>query len=289
MPLIERLAVIGAGLIGGSVALALKQAGKVGSVVGAGRSQENLQTAKVRGILDEIAADAAHAVQGADFVLLAVPVGQMEGVMQAIAPQLAPEVVISDVGSTKQDVVALAQIYLADSLSRFVPGHPIAGAESSGAEAARADLFSGRNVVLTPLPGTNFKALVKTQSAWQACGAKVSIMSAAQHDRIFAAVSHLPHLLAYALVDMLASRPDSDLFFNFAASGFRDFTRIASSSPEMWRDIALANRHALKAELDAYKAKLEELKAALSAADGDALIKIFSHAQEARSEWSKRQ
>jgi len=290
MPLIERLAVIGAGLIGGSFALALKQAGQVGSVVGAGRSQKkNLEIAKARGILDEIAADAAHAVQGADFVLLAVPVGQMEGVMQAIAPQLAQEVVVSDVGSTKQDVVALAQTYLADSLSRFVPGHPIAGAETSGAEAARPDLFSGRNVVLTPLPDTNFRALVKAQSAWQACGAKVSIMQAGQHDRIFAAVSHLPHLLAYALVDMLDSRPDAEVFFNYAASGFRDFTRIASSSPEMWRDIALANKHALLVELGAYEAKLEELKAALSAADGDALMNIFSRAQQARSAWSKKQ
>ncbi len=283
MPLIERLAVVGTGLIGGSFALALKQAGQVGSVVGAGRSDGNLQTAKVRGILDHIAASAAEAVTGADFVLLAVPVGQMEGVMQAIAPALAPDVVISDVGSTKQDVVAMARTCLADSLGRFVPGHPIAGAETSGAEAARADLFSGTNVVLTPLPDTNFKALVKTQSAWQACGAKVSLMQASQHDRIFAAVSHLPHLLAYALVDMLASRADSDLLFDFAASGFRDFTRIAASSPEMWRDIALANRHALLDELEAYQAKLEELKAALSAEDGDALIKIFSRARQARS------
>ena len=209
MPLIERLAVVGTGLIGGSFALALKQAGQVGSVVGAGRSDGNLQTAKARGILDQIARQCGRSGDGADFVLLAVPVGQMEGVMQAIAPALAPDVVISDVGSTKQDVVAMARTYLADSLGRFVPGHPIAGAETSGAEAARADLFSGRNVVLTPLPDTNFKALVKTQSAWQACGAKVSLMQAGQHDRIFAAVSHLPHLLAFALVDMLAGRADS--------------------------------------------------------------------------------
>lgn len=288
MPLIERLAVIGTGLIGGSFVLALKQAGQVGTVVGAGRSKENLQTAKARGILDEIAASVAEAVTGADFVLLAVPVGQMEGVMQAIAPQIAPDVVVSDVGSTKQDVVDLAQKHLAASLGRFVPGHPIAGAETSGAEAARADLFSDKNVVLTPLPETNFKALVKTQSAWQACGAKVSIMQAGQHDRIFAAVSHLPHLLAYALVDMLASRPDTDILFNYAASGFRDFTRIAASSPEMWRDIALANKDALLVELGAYEAKLEELKAVLTAADGDALINIFSRAYDARAAWGKK-
>jgi prephenate dehydrogenase len=289
MPLIERLAVIGAGLIGGSFALALKQAGQAGTVVGAGRGEENLQTARARGILDEIAADAAHAVQGADFVLLAVPVGQIGGVMQAIAPALVPDAVVSDVGSTKQDVVGLAQAHLAANLGRFVPGHPIAGAENSGAGAARADLFSGRNVVLTPLPDTNFRALVKAQSAWQACGAKVSIMNAAQHDRIFAAVSHLPHLLAYALVDMLAGRPDANVYFNYAASGFRDFTRIAASNSEMWRDIALANRDALLVELDAYEAKLEVLKAALGAADGNELRKLFSRAQEARTAWSKKQ
>ena len=289
MPLIERLAVIGTGLIGGSFALALKQAGQVGTVVGAGRSRDNLHAAQARGILDEIAADAAHAVQGADFVLLAVPVGQMAGVMQAIASGLAPEVVITDVGSTKQDVAEQAQAHLAANASRFVPGHPIAGAESSGAGAARPDLFSGKNVVLTPLPDTNCRALVKTQLAWQACGAKVSIMQAAQHDRIFAAVSHLPHLLAFTLVDMLAGRPDAELLFNYAASGFRDFTRIAASSPEMWRDIALANRHALLAELDAYEARIDELKAALRGADGDALNTLFSRAREARAAWSKKQ
>lgn len=288
MPLIERLTVIGTGLIGGSFALALKQAGQVGTIVGAGRRQGNLQTAKARGILDEIAVDPTHAVQGADFILLAVPVGQMEGVMQAIAPEVGPEAVITDAGSTKQDVVALAQRHLAASLSRFVPGHPIAGAETSGAEAARADLYSGKNVVLTPLQQTNFSALAKVQSAWQACGAKVSIMQAAQHDRIFAAVSHLPHLLAYALVDMLASRPDADMLFDYAAGGFRDFTRIAASSPEMWRDIALANRDALLGELDAYQTKLEELSVALSAADGDALIRIFLRAHDARSAWGNK-
>jgi prephenate dehydrogenase len=288
MPLIERLTIIGSGLIGGSFALALKQAGQVGTIVGAGRRQENLQTAKARGILDDIAADPTRAVQGADFILLAVPVGQMEGVMQAIAPGVEPEAVITDAGSTKQDVVALAQRHLAASLSRFVPGHPIAGAETSGAEAARADLYSGKNVVLTPLQQTNFSALAKVQSAWQACGAKVSIMQAAQHDRIFAAVSHLPHLLAYALVDMLASRPDADMLFDYAAGGFRDFTRIAASSPEMWRDIALANRDALLGELDAYQTKLEELSAALSAADGDALIRIFLRAHDARSAWGNK-
>jgi prephenate dehydrogenase len=288
MPLINRLAVIGTGLIGGSFALALKQAKEVGTVVGAGRKQENMETARALGIVDEIASSVEQAVKGTDMVLLAIPVGQMAGVMQAIAPHIDPDAAVTDVGSTKQDVCAMAQQYLAATKSWFVPGHPIAGAEMSGAQSARADLFSGKNVVLTPLPETNFKALVKVQSAWQACGAKVSIMNASQHDRIFAAVSHLPHLLSYALVDMLACRPDQDLFFNYAASGFRDFTRIAGSSPEMWRDIALANREALLVELDAYETKLEELKTALGQADGQALMDFFSRAQQARTAWHKQ-
>jgi prephenate dehydrogenase len=289
MPLINRLAIIGPGLIGGSFALGLKHAGQVGRVVGAGRRSTNLETALERGILDEIAPTAQQAVTGADFVLLAVPVGQMAGVMQAISSSLEPNAVISDVGSTKQDVIAMAQAYLTASLSWFVPGHPIAGGELSGSQAARADLYNDRNVVLTPLPETNFKALVKTQSAWQACGARVTLMKSAQHDRIFAAISHLPHLLAYALVDMLAVRPDRDLLLNYAASGFRDFTRIAASSPEMWRDIALANRDALLVELDAYGSKLEELKAILSKSDGVALSDIFARAQSVRMNWAKRE
>jgi prephenate dehydrogenase len=221
-------------------------------------------------------------------VLLAIPVGQMAGVMQAIAPHIDPDAAVTDAGSTKQDICAMAQQFLSSNLSRFVPGHPIAGAETSGAQAARADLFVGKNVVLTPLPETNFKAIVKVQSAWQACGAKATMMPASKHDHIFAAVSHLPHLLAFALVDMLVGRPDRDLFFHFAASGFRDFTRIAGSSPEMWRDIALANREALLVELNAYETKLEELKTALGQADGQALMDFFSRAQQARTAWDKQ-
>jgi prephenate dehydrogenase len=289
MPLINRLAIIGTGLIGGSFALALKKAGEVGTVVGVGRSQKNLETARARGIIDDIASSIEQAIKGADLVFLAVPVGQMAGVMQAIAPHLESGAAITDAGSTKQDVCALAQQFLTGHLSWFVPGHPIAGAETSGAQAARDDLFNSRNVVLTPLPESNFKAIVKVQSAWQACGAKATLMPAAKHDRIFAAVSHLPHMLAYALVDMLAGRPDRDLFFHFAASGFRDFTRIAGSNPEMWRDIALANRDALLVELKDYESKLAELKSALSTADGEAIEKMFARAQEARKSWAGRE
>jgi prephenate dehydrogenase len=288
MPLINRLAIIGTGLIGGSFALALKQAGEVGTVVGTGRSQENLETAKQLGIVDEVASDPGQAVKGADLVFLAVPVGQMAEVMKAIAPHLDPAAAITDAGSTKQDVCAMGREHLSAHLSWFVPGHPIAGAETSGAQAAHADLYREKNVVLTPLAETNFKAIVKVQSAWQHCGAKATIMPSAKHDRIFAAVSHLPHLLAYALVDMLAGRPDHDLFFHYAASGFRDFTRIAGSNPEMWRDIAIANREAVLAELEAYEAKLQELKTSLKDSDAQALFDLFSRAQGARSSWSKQ-
>jgi prephenate dehydrogenase len=288
MPLINRLAIIGTGLIGGSFALALKQAGEVGTVVGTGRSQENLETAKQLGIVDEVASDPGQAVKGADLVFLAMPVGQMAEVMKAIAPHLDPAAAITDAGSTKQDVCAMGREHLSAHLSWFVPGHPIAGAETSGAKAAHADLYREKNVVLTPLAETNFKAIVKVQSAWQHCGAKATIMPSAKHDRIFAAVSHLPHLLAYALVDMLAGRPDHDLFFHYAASGFRDFTRIAGSNPEMWRDIAIANREAVLAELEAYEAKLQELKTSLKDSDAQALFDLFSRAQGARSSWSKQ-
>ena len=283
--LIQKLAVLGVGLIGGSVALALKQAGAVGEVVGYGRSQANLDHACSLGVIDHIATNLAAAVQGADAVLLAVPVGQMAALMQAIAPYLGADTLVTDAGSTKQDVAALMTQHLPAHLPNCVPAHPIAGAEASGASAARADLFVGKNVVLTPSSATSPAAVARVSALWQACGAKLSNMTAVEHDAVFAAVSHLPHLLAYALVDMLAQRDNAETLFNFAASGFRDFTRIAASSPEMWRDIALANRDALLAELAHYQTHLQHLQAALSAADGAALEAVFRRAQAARAPW----
>ena len=283
---INKLAIFGVGLIGGSVALALKQAAAVGEVVGVGRSRANLEAALELGIIDHIAATPAEAVQGADVVLLAVPVGQMAVLMQAIAPHLGADTLITDVGSTKQDVAALMQQHLAAHLPNCVPGHPIAGAETCGAGAARADLYQGRNVVLTPLPQSDQAALEKVRALWQACAAKVSEMPSAEHDAIFATVSHLPHLLAYTLVDMIARRDNADTLFGFAASGFRDFTRIAGSSPEMWRDIALANRQALLSEIAQYQTSLEQMRAALAAGDATALEAVFKRAQTARVRWS---
>ncbi|MDR3391633.1 MAG: prephenate dehydrogenase/arogenate dehydrogenase family protein [Sulfuriferula sp.] len=285
---VNKLALFGVGLIGGSLALALKQAGAVSEVVGVGRSTANLEEAVKRGIIDRIAADPADAVRDADIVLLAVPVGQMAAIMQAIAPHLSAHTIVTDAGSTKQDVVALMQTHLAAHTASCVPAHPIAGAELSGAAAARADLYQSRNVVLTPLADTHADALARVTAMWQTCGARISAMSAAEHDAIFAAVSHLPHLLAYALVDMVAQRDNADQLFGFAASGFRDFTRIAGSSPEMWRDIALANQTALLAELDAYQAQLSGLREALANLDSTALSEVFSRARQARQDWLAR-
>lgn len=280
---IDTLALVGAGLIGGSFALALKQAGAVHTVLGVGRSPARLTVARELGLIDR-AVDWTEAGQ-ADVILLALPVGETEAVLRQLAPHLKPGAIVTDAGSTKMNVVAAAYAALGTRAVDFVPGHPIAGSERSGPGAARADLYRGRRVVLTPQPDTRAEALATVRALWETTGAQVETLDAAQHDRIFAAVSHLPHLAAFALVDDLAARADSELFFRFAASGFRDFTRIAASSPEMWRDIALANRPALLAELDGYIAALQTLRQALNDEDAAALLTIFSRARAAREDW----
>ena len=280
--MINKLTLIGVGLIGGSFALALREAGLVREIVGVGRSAENLSAALGMYVIDASLTDPAQAVQGADLVLLAVPVGQMGESMAAIAPHLGAHTVVTDVGSTKQEVVTLARQYLGAHLSRFVPGHPIAGAEKSGVKAARGELFRERNVVLTPLAETDAAAVELVTRLWQRCGAKVSQMGAADHDAVFAAVSHLPHVLAFALVDYIASQTNAEQLFGFAASGFRDFTRIAGSSPEMWRDICLANRDTMLSQLSGFERELAQIKALLEQGDGAALVQLFSRARDAR-------
>ena len=284
--MLNKLTLIGVGLIGGSFALALREAGLVREVVGVGRSAENLSAALGMYVIDAYT-EPAQAVQGADVVLLAVPVGQMGAMMTAIAPHLASHTIVTDVGSTKQDVVALARANLTNHLAQFVPGHPIAGAEQSGVKAARGDLFRERNVVLTPLPETNPAAKELIAQLWQSCGAKVSEMAPAQHDEVFAAVSHLPHLLAFGLVDYIAAQANAEQLFGFAASGFRDFTRIAGSSPEMWGDICLANRDALVQQLAGYEAELARIKQLIERGDGAALAQLFSAARDARQKHLK--
>lgn len=281
----ERVAVIGVGLIGGSFALALKASGACGSVVGVGRNADNMRVAKERGIVDSIETDAGLAVRGSDLVLIATPVAQFKEVFARIVPNLSASALVMDAGSTKQDVVAAARAAMGSRIAQFVPAHPIAGAEHSGAAAAKTDLFQGRRVVLAPLAESSATQVDRATAAWEACGAKISRMSAGEHDAVFAAVSHLPHLLAYALVHELAERPNSEQLFGYAAGGFRDFTRIASSHPEMWRDISVANREALVVELDLYVEKLRALRAPLAAGDGAALERVFEAAREARNRW----
>jgi prephenate dehydrogenase len=281
--IIEKLAIVGTGLIGGSFSLALKQAGAVREVLGVGRNPASLDAALERGLIDR-AADWVQAGQ-ADCILLALPVGETGAVLKQLAPHLKAGAIVTDGGSTKVNVVAAARAALGARFADFVPGHPIAGSEQSGPAAARADLYRGKKVVLTPEQDTHAAALATVRALWEAVGAQVETMDADLHDRVFAAVSHLPHLAAFALVEELAQRSDCDTFFRFAASGFRDFTRIAGSSPEMWRDIALANRDALLAELDAYLAALQALRGAVSAEDAEALLAIFSRARKARNHW----
>ncbi|MDR2451547.1 MAG: prephenate dehydrogenase/arogenate dehydrogenase family protein [Candidatus Accumulibacter sp.] len=284
-PEFDKVVLFGAGLIGGSFALALKAADQVGEVVGFGRSLSTLTLALERGIIDRIGIHAGQETADADLVLIATPVGQMPEIMARIAPYLGPETVVTDGGSTKSDVVAAAREHFGKRSGQFVPGHPIAGAENSGAAAARADLYRYRKVVLTPLPENPVLNVARVRSAWEWCGGEIFDLTPEEHDRVFAAVSHLPHLLAFALVHELAVREDSGLYFNFAASGFRDFTRIAASHPEMWRDICLANRAALLGELDRYQEQLDELRAALSQGDGAALERVFGVARAARRTW----
>lgn len=279
---VERLAVIGVGLIGGSFARALREAGRVGTVVGCGRDAAHLEEARRLGVIDEATVDPAEAVRGADFVLVAVPVGAMEPVFAAIRETLSPEAAITDAGSTKHSVIAAAEAAFGTPPGGFVPGHPIAGTEHSGVAASSAGLFRDRRVILTPTAATEPAALDRVRAAWEATGARTVEMDAVHHDEVLAATSHLPHVLAYTLVDTLARMAERTEIFEYAAGGFADFTRIASSSPEMWADIVAANETALLPVLERYIADLEELRAAIAGDDRDAVRARFDRAKAAR-------
>ncbi|HEX6795445.1 MAG TPA: prephenate dehydrogenase/arogenate dehydrogenase family protein [Casimicrobiaceae bacterium] len=287
---IEKLIVIGVGLIGASCALAIRRACAVGEIVGVGRSRLNLDRALARGVVDRAAMlgdDWVREVGNADFVLIAIPVAQYRETFAMLAPALGDRTVVTDAGSTKQDVVRAARETLNDHLPQFVPGHPIAGSERSGADAGDAALYVGRQVILTPLPETSAYAVKRVEEFWTTCGARVERLDPARHDRVLAAVSHLPHLLAFALVAELASRKDSAEYFSNAGSGFRDFTRIAGSSPEMWRDVALANRDALLTELGAYRSALDALMLSIEHGDCASLDTMLGRAAQARRAWGE--
>lgn len=281
----SKIVLIGVGLIGGSFALALKRCGLVAHVVGMERNPAALQRALALGIVDAGSDDLRSALDGADLVVIAAPVAQTGAILSAMYPLLAPNTVVTDTGSTKSDVVASARLALRDKIGQFVPAHPIAGRESNGPDAAIADLYHGKKLVLTPLPENSRATIDVVAAAWLGCGAQPHYLEPLQHDQVFAAVSHLPHLLAYALVDQITTQPQADLRFQYAASGFRDFTRIAGSSPEMWRDISLANRDALLDELKVYQTQLQRMADALASGDGAALLDLFSNAQAARHRW----
>ena len=282
---IDKVAIFGVGLIGGSFALALRRAGAARTIVGVGRSAASMARALELGIVDHVATDMADAMRGADLVLIAAPVAQTESILASMLPHLEAHTVVTDAGSTKTDVAASARAALGERVGQFVPGHPIAGRETNGPDAAIVDLYHGKKTVLTPLPENAPADVARVAAAWSACGAVIHRLTPQEHDKVFASVSHLPHLLAYALVDDIANKPHAGLLFQYAASGFRDFTRIAGSSPEMWRDISLANQGALLGELDAYLAQLTALRAMLAAGDGAAIEAVYTNAQQARRRW----
>ena len=282
----KKVVIFGVGLIGGSFALALRRAGQAAHIVGVGRSLASLERALELGIIDAVATDAAAAVTGADLILVAAPVAQTEAILASIKPHLEARAIVTDAGSTKSDVVAAARKAMGERIAQFVPAHPIAGREKHGPEAALAELYEGKKVVITALPENSEADVETVAGAWRACGAIIHRLSPQGHDAVFASVSHLPHVLAFALVDDIAAKPHAETLFQYAASGFRDFTRIAASSPEMWGDITLANRDALLAEVDAYLVQLQGIRAMIADSDGAGLEKIYASAQHARQQWA---
>lgn len=284
-----RVAIIGVGLIGGSLACALRAQGAAEHVVGCGRDRGNLERAVELGVIDAWTHDPAEAVRGADLVVVAVTLGATADILARIAPALAPQAIITDVGSAKRCVLEAARAQLPPMhYARFVAGHPIAGAEQSGVEAAKADLYVRHRVILTPVANTDREALATVRRVWECVGADVLDMDADLHDEVLAATSHLPHLLAYALVDCLLGLDSPVDVFDFAAGGFRDFTRIASSSPTMWRDIAIQNRRALLAVCTRFEATLATLRRAVEAGDAQALETAFARAKRARDDFVRR-
>lgn len=282
--MINQLTIFGVGLIGGSLALALKKAGYCRKVVGCSRSESHLQQAVELGVIDSYCLDAGEAVEGADVVLLSVPMGAMKSILVQIDGHLSPDAIVTDAGSSKASVVAAATEVFGTIPSRFVPAHPIAGREKSGVTAAIADLYVDHKVILTPVENTSEAAIATVAAMWEAAGAEIRTLGVEQHDRVLAATSHLPHVLAYALVDSVSRTDYVEQIFQFAAGGFRDFSRIASSDPTMWRDICLENRAAILENLDNFQAELSKVRELIDQSDADKIFSLFEHAKSVRDD-----
>jgi len=279
---IDRLAIIGVGLIGSSLALALKQANAVGQVIGYGRNRNNLEKGVELGVIDSFGSSIAETARTADVIVVAVPLGAMRPVFAELKTAVGKNAVITDVGSAKGSVVAAAKAELGELMSGFVPGHPIAGTEKSGVEAGFASLYQNRRVILTPVAETAPEATATIDQMWRDCGAVIEYLSVEHHDKVLAATSHLPHMLAYALVHHLSNLNEHEEIFRYAAGGFRDFTRIASSDPVMWRDVCLSNGEALVELIEQYQRELDRISAAIDAGDADELLKLFGRAKSER-------
>ena len=284
--MIDRLAIVGCGLMGGSVALALRRAGLVRRIAGHSRSVASSRRALELGIIDEACDTAAGAARGANVVLLSVPVASTFDVLASLRTALAPEALCMDVGSTKRDVVAAARAALGPEITAFVPAHPIAGKERAGVDAADADLYRDRRVILTPLAETDPDRTRRARALWEAMGAVVSDMSPEDHDRAFAAVSHLPHLLAFAYVAAVAGQPEGERMLRLAGPGFRDFTRIAGGEPAMWRDILLANRDEVLAQAGLFREALGEIERTMTTGDAQALMSLIAAPSALRAAWT---
>lgn len=280
--MIDKLVIIGVGLIGGSLSLALKQAGVVNHVTGCGRNIQNLQKGIELGVIDSFEPSITKAVKAADMVVVAVPLGAMEMVFQQVYEGMTDNTIVTDAGSSKRSVVNIARKTMNARFSQFVPGHPIAGTEKSGVEAGFASLYQDRRVILTPVEETRKLFVEQVDAMWRHCGATIEYLDVDHHDKVLAATSHLPHMLAFAMVNYLSNLNDHDEIFKYAAGGFRDFTRIASSDPVMWRDVCLSNGNALLELIDGYKCELDMISSAIRNNDAEQLLELFGKAKSER-------
>ena len=284
--MIDRLCIVGTGLIGGSLARDLRRLGKVGEIVGSSRHTANLERATALGVIDRFDVDAARAVVGADMIVVAVPLGAVRAVFGRIRDTVDENAVISDVGSAKGSVVAAARAMLGPRLARFVPAHPVAGTELSGVDSSIEGLFAHRRVIVTPIPETDADAFGRVSARWEAVGSEVLEMDVAHHDQVLAATSHLPHMLAYTLVDVLGAMDERSEIFRYSGGGLRDFTRVASSDPQMWHDICIANRGPIVDVLERFGAEFDRLAEAVRSGDGEYVRSIFTRARAIRDEYS---